>query len=521
MITDESKTQRRAVLTACMVTGAGITLAASSTYVIDPAAEDFGLDSSQATLLKFIPSLATILVVFVAGLLGDRLGRRRAITWGTMAMVIGSVITVAAPNVLILLIGMTLMSGGSSMMIVLSLSLLSASTSDPDARAKAFGTLGVVSPFVYLIAPVIAGAFVTWLNWRFVVLLWLAAAALALITTLMLLPKETGNREAGEMLTPILAGIALVMITQVFNAASSDGLLSTTTLIRALLAAGAVVVLWAVHRALRNPSLSFGPMRRRRSVVLLVVTLVIPLASMWYTTYLLFQYLFGLTPVQISLILIPAQIAGMAGAKVGSRVIIRLGLLRAGIIGFLALAASQASFLLVGVDGVVLTAALMVAFSLVTSLVSVVMSNSVMDSAPRSESGTMSSYRAASSRIGSSLASLVLGTVVLATYQTSLDAQSTQAGLDPSQTDEIAQQLIDAQEPGDQTSTSAGTTQEVEQVSEIQQAAMIDALASKAIFGVAVTLTAGLVFVLGMSRRRTEPEEAPADATSAGSPDES
>ena len=133
----------------------------------------------------------------------------------------------------------------------------------------------------------------------------------------------------------------------------------------------------------------------------------------------------------------------------------------------------------------------------------------------------MSSYRAASSRIGSSLASLVLGTVVLATYQTSLDTQSTQAGLDPSQTDEIAQQLVDAQEPGDQTSTSAATTEEVEQVSEIQQAAMIDALASKALFGVAVTLSAGLVFVLGMSRRRTESEDAPAESSNAGSPDES
>ncbi len=515
MPVDSAVLRRNAVITACVVTGAGMALGASSNYILTPMAQEFSLDSSQSTQLKFIPSMATVFVVFLAGLLGDRVGRRRALTWGILLLIIGAVLTGASSNALLAVIGLTLMSAGTSMMIVISLSLLSSSTQGAEERAKAFGTLGLVSPLVFLIAPLIAGAFVTYLSWRYVVLVWLASGVLALLITARLMPKETGNREAGEMITPILAGLALVFITQVFNAMSNDGLTSPTTLIRIALAAAAIVALWAVHRALKKPSLSFGPLRRSRSVMLLVATLVIPLASMWYTTYLLFQYLFGLTALQISLIMIPAQLTGIVGAKLASRVIIQIGLTRAGLLAFLALAAVEASFLLVGTNGMVLTAILTAVFSLITSLVTVVMSNSVMDSAPSSQSGTMSSYRAASARVGSAVATLVMGTLVFSTYQASLDSGAAAAGLDTATVDQIAKELTDSVTAGEDAPPPQPST-EVDEVSQIQQAAMIDSLQAKALFGVAMALGAGMVFVLGMRGRRRDEDELPQESATSG-----
>ena len=509
--------RRNAVITACVVTGAGMALGASSNYILDPMAQEFSLDPSQTTQLKFIPGMATVFVVFIAGLLGDRVGRRRALSWGTLLMIAGAAMTGVSTNELLSVTGLTLMSAGTSMMIVLSLSLLSSSTQGATERAKAFGTLGLVSPLVFLVAPLVAGAFVTYLSWRYVVLMWLASGILALLVTARLMPKETGSREAGEMITPILAGVALVCVTQVLNAISNDGLASSTTLIRLALAVGSIVALWAVHRALKNPSLSFGPLRRSRSVMLLVATLVIPLASMWYTTYLLFQYLFGLTALQISLIMIPAQLTGIIGAKLASRVIIRIGLTSAGLLAFLALAAAEASFLLVGTSGLVLTAILMAAFSLITSVVTVIMSNSVMDSAPSSESGTMSSYRAASARVGSAVASLVVGTLVFSTYQTSLDSGATAAGLDTTTANQIAQELADSTSSG-QDAQPPQPSAEVDEVSQIQKTAMIDALEAKALFGVAMALGAGMVFALGMRGRRPDDDESPEESATSGSP---
>ena len=509
--------RRNAVITACVVTGAGMALGASSNYILDPMAQEFGLDSSQTTQLKFIPGMATVFVVFLAGLLGDRVGRRRALSWGILLMIIGAALTGASTNELLAVTGLTLMSAGTSMMIVISLSLLSSSTQGTEERAKAFGTLGLVSPLVFLIAPLIAGAFVTYLSWRYVVLVWLASGLLALLATARLMPKGTGNRDAGEMITPVLAGVALVSVTQVLNAMSNDGLASPTTLVCLVLAAASIVALWAVHRALKSPSLSFGPLRSSRSVMLLVATLVIPLASMWYTTYLLFQYLFGLTALQISLIMIPAQLTGIVGAKLASRVIIQIGLTRAGLLAFLALAAVEASFLLVGTNGLVLTAVLMAVFSMITSLVTVIMSNSVMDSAPSSQSGTMSSYRAASSRVGSAVASLVVGTLVFSTYQTSLDSGATAAGLDTATVDQIAEELTDSLSSGQDAPPPQPST-EVDEVTQIQQMAMIDALEAKALFGVAMALGAGMVFALGMRGRRRDDDESPEESATSGSP---
>ncbi len=121
----------------------------------------------------------------------------------------------------------------------------------------------------------------------------------------------------------------------------------------------------------------------------------------------------------------------------------------------------------------------------------------------------MSSYRSASARIGGALASLVMGTVVIATYQTSLDAQAASAGLDPTQTDEIAQQIIDSESSGqDAPPPPTGDPNTVSEVSDIQVSAMIDALYAKAMFGIAVSLAAGLIFMVGMRTHRREDEEA-------------
>ena len=87
-------------------------------------------------------------------------------------MIAGGVLAGLAPNAIVAIAGMSLMSAGTSTMIVVSLSLLSSSTKDPTERAKAFGTLGLVSPLIYLVAPLLAGAFVTYGSWRYVVLLW-------------------------------------------------------------------------------------------------------------------------------------------------------------------------------------------------------------------------------------------------------------------------------------------------------------------------------------------------------------
>ena len=487
----------------CVVFAASISVVASSTYMYSAMATDLDLDSSEANLLKYVPSLATVLVVFVAGVLGDRIGHRRTIILGSLTYIIGSVFCAAAPNGFTEIVAMSVVAAGASSMTVVAVAMMSRAVTGDADRARAFGTLGVMSPLVYLAAPLITGALVTYVSWRVVYVLFVVIGLLGLIMVRALIPADPPDGEAGELVTPLLAGVALVLATQFLSKFGTDGLLAPSTLILLGVTVGVGALLFVIRGRIANPSLSIGPLTRRRSILLLVACIAIPLASMWYTTYLIFEFLFELTPLQIAVIMIPAQILGMIAAKTGSVLIIRLGMLRAGIVAFIVATLSQLSFFAVSEDQLVLAIVLTSIFSFTSGLLLVIMSNSVMDAAPKSESGAMSSYRSASSRIGGAIASLLISTVVFTSYYSSLTTQSEAAGIPVSATDQISQAFIQNDEGTGQNPPTNAATQ---QVSEIQQQAMLDALYTKGAYGAVVMLIAGSLFIIAMRRRRDEKE---------------
>ena len=66
----------RLVLGVCIVAGASMSVTASLNYLLKPMLEDLGVTREDASPALAIPSIAAILVVFLAGILGDRMGRK-------------------------------------------------------------------------------------------------------------------------------------------------------------------------------------------------------------------------------------------------------------------------------------------------------------------------------------------------------------------------------------------------------------------------------------------------------------
>jgi len=493
------------VAVACVVTAASMTLSASTDYILQPMADDFNVDSDHASLLKLAPTLATILIVFVAGVLGDRLGHRRAISWATVTFLIGCGLTALAPTVAVLVAALSITAAATSVMTIVAIALLSASVTGTATRARAFGTLGVVGPLVYVVVPVLAGAMVTWLDWRLIIILWVLLGILALWMTRHILTADESERSTGELLTPILGGIVLVLGTQALNRLGEDGPFATITLVVTGATGATALILWVVHRRMADPTLSYEPIRHIRSLMLLVVCALIPLTSMWFTAYLVFQYLFGLNPVEISLILIPAQAAGIVGAKAMPRLIIARGLRTAALVGFGALLVAELSFLLAGTESLVLVGVLMTLYGLVTGALSVAIANVVMNAAPSGEVGAMASYRAAASRIGGALASVLIASLALGTYHTSIGDRARDAGLDPEEAGVTAAYLADQIAGSDESaSITLPPADEVTAISDIQQWAILDALRTKSLAGAAIAASGGLMLAWTMRRRRDE-----------------
>jgi MFS family permease len=113
-----------------------------------PMLADLRLNQAKASVALARPPLASLLVVFVAGRLGDHRGHRRIMTWMAIAFMVGSMIVAAAQDLSFVVLGLLIQGIAATAIQIIGLSLLSNRFRDPKARAAAFGTFGMVSPFI-------------------------------------------------------------------------------------------------------------------------------------------------------------------------------------------------------------------------------------------------------------------------------------------------------------------------------------------------------------------------------------
>src|SRR5690606_4048850 len=140
-----------------------------------------------------------------------------------------------------------------------------------------------------------------------------------------LLPVDGSVRGGGEMVTPVVAGVVLASGVQAVNMATSTGLTSTDTLIRAGICLLGLLALVILFRRPGKRSLSLDALRRGGMIILLAVVLLVPLANIWYYATVGYQYVYGLNVLQTALMMIPAQAAGVAGAIATRKVLQKKG----------------------------------------------------------------------------------------------------------------------------------------------------------------------------------------------------
>jgi MFS family permease len=180
---------RRTLLGICLIVGGSFTVMASFNYMLTPMLDDLGLTQAQASLALSIPPIASLLVVFLAGRLGDRLGHRLVLTWMSVAFMSGSAIVAIAQGLPAVVIGLLIEGIAATAIQIVGIGLLSDRFPDPKARAVAFGTFGMVSPFIWLCFPVITGLVVGEVSWRWVPVTWVLCGLIMLIATRALLSR--------------------------------------------------------------------------------------------------------------------------------------------------------------------------------------------------------------------------------------------------------------------------------------------------------------------------------------------
>lgn len=406
--------QRRLVGAVCVIVGASFVVGASLTFLITPMLDELGLTSDQAGVALAIPSIASLLIVFAVGRLGDRVGHRRVLVGAALPFMAGSVLVALAPSMPLISLGLLLAGGAATAIQIVSLGLLQISFPDGPARVSAFTSFGMVFPAVYLVIPVLTGALVGVTSWRWMPVLWAVLGAVIAVLAIRLIPRPGAPAPVGELWTPLLAGLVLAGVVTALQRGHDGGWSSPATLWSALVAVVAFTACAVALRRMHTPSFSLLILRVPGMTLLLTGVVLVVIASTLTYVMLGLEYLYGQTVLGAALWLVPAQAGAVLGAKVVAGVLMRRwGTAHAGQVTLLCFALSLLTLLLISVTTpmslLVVSATL---FSLFGYASVTILNAAVMAGSPSGQTSMVSAFRAAASSLGSALAIVILGAAI-------------------------------------------------------------------------------------------------------------
>jgi EmrB/QacA subfamily drug resistance transporter len=266
---------------------------------------NLGLEGEQWIFLSY--SLALAALYLVAGIFGDRWGRRKVFVYGTIGFALASVLAGLAPNGALLILSRVLQGISGAFVTTNSLAWLRSVYADQ--AGKAVGLWTSLTSISTIIAPPLGGALTEWLSWRYIFYINLPLAALVLYWASRASPdKEQASRDKPlDLAGSVLIAAAFGFLTYFLVAGARSGFSELWWSLAAGLAG--VIAFVAVEAKLPNPLLPLRLFKIRDFTFANLETFLIYGALygifVYFTLYL--QFL-GLSPLTSSLFLIPTSL---------------------------------------------------------------------------------------------------------------------------------------------------------------------------------------------------------------------
>ncbi|WP_291049030.1 DHA2 family efflux MFS transporter permease subunit [Herbiconiux sp.] len=282
-------------------------------------------------------SFATFMLLAVA--LGDRLGRRNVFIAGIALFTVASALCAISTEPWMLIAARAVQGVGAAALMPLSLTLLVGSVS-ARFRPLAIGIWGGISGLGVALGPLIGGAVIQGWNWDAIFWLNVPVGILSVPLVLFALPNSFGARLRADVVGVLLAGLGVLGIVYGIVRGNDAGWGSLEVV--GALAAGVVLmaafILW--ERRVPNPLLPLRLFRDRSFTVANIVGLTFSF-GIFGSVFILIQYLQivgGATPLEAGVMTMPwtlapmviAPLAGMIAPRVGTRLLVVVGLLLQG-----------------------------------------------------------------------------------------------------------------------------------------------------------------------------------------------
>jgi EmrB/QacA subfamily drug resistance transporter len=285
-----------------------------------------GLDHLSWVVTAYL--LAATAATPLWGKLGDQYGRKRLFQTAIVIFLIGSALCGAAQDMAQLIAFRAVQGLGGGGLIVLSMAIVGDLVS-PRERGRYQGLFGAVFGATSVLGPLLGGLFTQHLSWRWVfyVNLPVGVVALAVIATVLHIPRTARRHVIDYLGTFLIAAVAtcLVLVASLGGTTWAWGSWQIVGL--AVLGVALAVAFVAVERRAAEPVLPLKLFRVRTFTLAAVISFVVGFAMFGAMTYLptFLQVVQGISPTMSGVHMLPMVLGLLLASTASGQIVSRTG----------------------------------------------------------------------------------------------------------------------------------------------------------------------------------------------------
>ncbi|MFE7898411.1 DHA2 family efflux MFS transporter permease subunit [Streptomyces sp. NPDC057424] len=309
----------------------GMLLAALDQTIVSTAlptivSELGGLDHLSWVVTAYL--LAATAATPLWGKLGDQYGRKRLFQTAIVIFLVGSALCGAAQDMAQLIAFRALQGLGGGGLIVLSMAIVG-DLVPPRERGRYQGLFGAVFGATSVLGPLLGGLFTQHLSWRWVfyVNLPVGVVALAVIATVLHLPRKDQRHVIDYLGTFLIAAVATCLVLVASLGGTTWGWGSPQIIGLAVLGVVLAVAFVAVERWAAEPVLPPKLFRVRTFTLAAVISFVVGFAMFGAMTYLptFLQVVQGISPTMSGVHMLPMVVGLLLASTASGQIVSRTG----------------------------------------------------------------------------------------------------------------------------------------------------------------------------------------------------
>jgi len=405
---------------------------------IATVAKDVGttVTGIQTAITFYTLVMASLMIT--GGKIGQILGRKRAFALGCVIYGCGSLITALSPNLVVLMLGWSVLEGVGAALIMPAIVALVASNFARPQRPRAYGLVASAGAIAVAAGPLIGGLFTTYLSWRWVFAgeVLVVLVILALIRRIADTPAAKGTRL--DLVGTVLSALGLGLIVYGILRAGTWGFvqpkegapqwIGLSPVIWLILGGGLVLrvfMWWEIHRVQRGGAVLVDPAilrnRTMRGGLISFLFQYLLQAGLFFAVPLFLSVALGLSAVATGVRLLPLSITLLLAAAGVPKVFPNASPRRVVQLGFLALFAGiviLVALLDVSAGPEIITWPMLLAGLGVGALASQLGSVTV-SAVPDEQSGEVGGIQNTVTNLGASIGTALSGAILIAALTSS------------------------------------------------------------------------------------------------------